>query len=382
MKSLQRRVALMAGMAATLLSAGCTTTSLVLGAVGVATDTSMSWAIVKHVHDKLTDGDPVSCLRLDSVSRALSPRCGPYQPGSLKREDLAVAQVHLQGCPLAIATADARLWPVLPELLDKGAQPESCLASPLVKLALQPGCPDFRSASPEVLHAIAWMAEADARAIRHDVVRVLSCPGARSTGLAQVLDRWQTVGALNPDTVGFGVLGALHPDYLDSGFARRLEATGHTARAALAPYEGKQRPGFEEALRSSHWVALDWWLTREPTLANSVPPLQGDQLPWLPLARVLVPSFLDDPERQRDSVEFLLAYGANPRQKLPHSKQQSVISHAVALKSPHLALLQQPPALKRPPTAIAATAVADGRVPPRAPQASAAAAAMVLTTAR
>ncbi len=373
MKSLQRRMALLAGLAVTLLAGGCTTTSLVLGAVGVATDTSMSWAIVKHVHDKLTDGDPVSCMRLDSVSRALSPRCGPHVPGSLKREDVASAQ--LQGCPLAIAAQDPQLWPVLPELLDKGAQPESCLQSPLARLAQQPGCPDFSAASPEVLRAITWMAEADARAIRHDVVRAFSCPGARRAGLDQVLERWQAAGALHPDAVGFGVLGALHPDYLDSPFARRLEAGGHTAQAALAPYEGKQRPGFEEALRSSHWAALDWWLTRVPTLANSVPPLQGDQLPWLPLARVLVPSFLDDPERQRDSIEFLLAYGANPRQKLPHSRQQSVTTQAIALKSPHVALLQQPPRLRRPAT----TTLADGvpRTPP-----SATAAALVLTTAR
>ncbi len=375
MKTLQRRVALLAGLAATLLAGGCTTTALVVGAVSVATDTSMSWAIVKHVHDKLTDGDPVSCLRLDSVSRALSPRCGAYRPGSLKREDLAVAQVHLQACPLAIATADARLWPVLPELLDKGAQPESCLQSPLVKLAQQPGCPDVSAASPEVLRAFAWMAEADARAIRHDVVRAFSCPGARRAGLDRVLERWQAAGALQPDAVGFGVLGALHPDYLDSPFARRLEAAGHTAQAALAPYEGKQRPGFEDALRGSHWVALDWWLTRVPTLANSVPPLQGDRLPWLPLARVLVPSFLDDPERQRDSIEFLLAYGANPRQKLPHSRQQSVTTQAIALKSPHVALLQQPPRPRR----DATPTLADGvpRTPP-----SATAAALVLTTAR
>lgn len=376
MKNLQRRAALLAGLVVTLMAGGCTTTSLVLGAVGVATDTSMSWAIVKHVHDKLTDGDPVSCMKLDSVSRALSPRCGPYQPGSLRREDLAVAQVHLQGCPLAIATADARLWPVLPELLDQGAQPESCLQSPLVKLAQQPRCPDFAAASPEVLRAMTWMAEADARAIRHDVVRAFSCPGARRAGLDQVLERWQAAGALHPDAVGFGVLGALHPDYLDSPFAHRLEAGGHTAQAALAPYEGKQRPGFEEALRSSHWVALDWWFSRVPTLANSVPPLQGDQLAWLPLARVLVPSFLDDPERQRDSIEFLLAYGANPRQKLPHSKQQSVTTQAIALKSPHVALLQQPPRLRRPAT----TTLADG-APPRTPP-SATAAALVLTTAR
>jgi len=66
------------------------------------------------------------------------------------------------------------------ELIDKGAQPEACTRSPLVDLAQRPGCPDFGAASPAVVQSLQWLAEADARAIDHDVVRMLSCPSARA----------------------------------------------------------------------------------------------------------------------------------------------------------------------------------------------------------
>ena len=45
--------------AATL--AGCTAPGLIIGAAGIATDTSMTWDIVKHVHGKLTEDDPTPC---------------------------------------------------------------------------------------------------------------------------------------------------------------------------------------------------------------------------------------------------------------------------------------------------------------------------------
>jgi hypothetical protein len=94
---------------------------------------------------------------------------------------------------------------------------------------------------------------------------MLSCPNARSVGLDRVLADWAAGGALNPDQIGFGVLGALHPDYLGTAFARGLEASGHTARASLGAYDGKLSPGFEEALRGSQWAALDWCLPARPS---------------------------------------------------------------------------------------------------------------------
>ena len=82
------------GVAATAFglqaAGGCTTTSLLLGAAGVATDTSVTWELVKHVHGTMIEGDDKPCVLLDSVERALRacehlnrarvrPRNGPNQ---------------------------------------------------------------------------------------------------------------------------------------------------------------------------------------------------------------------------------------------------------------------------------------------------------------
>ena len=329
---------------------GCSTVALVAGAAGIATDTSVTWDIVKHLHGKLTEGDATPCQRLDSVQRALNPRCGAFVPGSIRSADIRNAA--LPECALATVVRDPRLWAALPELLDKGALPEACARSPLVELAQLQSCPDFASAPPSVVRSLKWLAEADGRAVHHDVVRMLSCPAARTAGLDAVLVQWLAQGDLEPGRLAFAPLGALHPDYLISAFARDLEARGHTARDALGGYDGTQPRGFEEALRTSHWAALDWWLSRAPELANRVPPTQGNQLPWVPLARVLVPSFLASPESQAPTIEFLMARGANPWQKLPFDSGSSVVQYARVLKSPMLTLLD-PPVL---PTVIATRA--------------------------
>jgi hypothetical protein len=192
-------------------------------------------------------------------------------------------------------------------------------------------------------------------------MRMLSCPAARSAGLDSVFATWRARGALRAGAIGFSPLGALSPDSLaTSSFAADLEADGHTARAALGGYDGRLRPGFEEALRTSHWTALDWWLQRAPELANRVPPTQGNQLPWLPLARVLVPTFLAHPETQKDMVEYLLARGADPRQRLPSNADQSIVGFARQLKSPLLALLETPRAVPAPPAERVAVAPLHG----------------------
>ena len=338
---LLRRSLLLIGTLAFGLFSGCTTTSLLLSATGVATDSSVPWAIVKHVHGKLTEGDPTPCVFLNSVQRALSERCGEFLPGSLKAED--IQRPGMSTCPLTVAARDPQFWPVLPELLAKGAQPESCNRSPLVLLAQAQPCPEFERASPAALRSLAWLAEADARAIDHDVLRLLSCPHARLAGLDRVLDKWQAQGDLPTGTLGFSPLGALHPEHLDSALARALEAQGHTAQAALGAYAGSLPSGFELALRSSHWRALDWWLARAPQLANRVPPAQGNQLPWLPLARVLTPNFLEWPDTQADMVEYLMARGASPWQRLPADPGRSVVQLAMDLRSPLLPLLDPPP---------------------------------------
>ena len=335
----RRLVVCVASVAASWLG-GCGTTGVLLSAAGVATDTSVTWEVVKHVHATLTAGDDTPCLRLDSVERALNARCGAFVPGSVKAADLQ--RSRLQDCALGVATRDPRFWPALPEFIAKGASPEACSRSPLVDLARLPECPDFSTASPAVLQSMRWLADADARAIDHDVVRLLSCPSAVAVGLDKPLATWLAQGDFDRGRVAFGPLGALHPSYLTSPLARALEAQGHTAREGLGGYSGNQPRSFELALRDFDLVALDWWLTRMPELANRVPPAQGNQLPWLPLAKVLTPGFLSRPEQRGDAVEFLLARGANPWQKLPFDSGHSVVQYARMLNSPQLVLLDPP----------------------------------------
>lgn len=335
------RLAAAFGLAAgSLLLGGCTTS-----------------LVVAHIYDKITEGDPASCFRLNSVDRALQPRCGPYQPGSLKAEELRASGLPV--CPLALAARDPAMWKLLPEMVDKGASPEACTTPPAVALAQAQPCPDFGAATPAELAALRWLAEADARAIHHDAVRLLSCPGARAAGLDSVLDQWLANDQLRADTLPFGVLGALHPSHLNSRLARTLEARGHTARAALTAHNGRLPGGYEEALRSADFAALDWWVQRLPTLVDRVPAAEARQLPWVPLARVITPAFVPDAERQRELVDYLLAHGAQPWRALPHDANLSPATLAVKLHSPLAGTLAGPRvAASRSGTTAAATTAA------------------------
>ena len=325
-------------LGATLL-AGCTAPGLILGGMGVATDTSVTWDIVKHVHAQLTADDPTPCVLLNSVQRALNARCS-FEPGSIKTADLAKS--GLQGCPLGVAASDARVWRALPELIEKGAKVEGCARAPLQDLAEADNCPDFQSASPEVLKAIVYIAENDPRSVRHDVFRMFSCSRARAAGLDQVLVGWLDSGKLQPGTLSFSPLEALDPQVLVSRFGRELQTAGHASSAALDNYDGALPSGFEEALRTANWTALEWWLFELPQLANIAPPNRGGQMSWVPLQRVLLPGFLADPAAQPEMVSFLLAHGANPRQKLPFDTSRTVIGFAKAIRSPVLTLLDTP----------------------------------------
>ena len=325
--------------AATL--AGCTAPGLILTAAGIATDTSVTWEVVKHVHAQITEDDPTPCALLNSVQRALNGRC-EFVPGSIRTAD--IAKSGLQACPLSAATRDARLWRALPELIEKGAAYERCARSPLQDLAEVDACPNFQAASPEILKAMVYLADNDPRSVRHDVFRMLSCRNARVVGLDQVLAGWLDRGKLQPGTLSFSPLEALDPDVLVTRFGRELEIAGHLPSAALDHYDGSLPMGFEEALRTSHWAALEWWLYELPQLANRAPPSRGAQMGWVPLQRVLLPGYLVNPEAQADTVRFLMAHGADPRHKLPFDPGRNVISFAAAIKSPMVALLDAPPA--------------------------------------
>jgi hypothetical protein len=297
----------------------------------------VTWSVVKYVHEQLTEGDDRPCALLNSAQRAVAARCAPFRPGSIAVAD--IGHTGLAECELMLATRDPALWPALPELLEKGARLEACTESPVAALARRDACPDFEAAPPGAVHAIEAMALADPRAVQHDAVRLLTCPSARRVGLDRVVEAWRLRGDLRRGTVGFSPLGALHPDALVSPLGAALEADGHRARDAFGGYPGMLRPGFEEALRTSQWPALEWWFARVPELAKGVPSAQSDQLPWLPLQRVLLPTFLGSSEQQPEMVRFLIAHGASPDQRLPSNPSQTVVSFARLVKSPVLPML-------------------------------------------
>ena len=336
------RLAHWAAVTATALSlvglGGCTTASLLLSAAGVASDTSMTWDIAKHLYAKLTEGEPPLCSSLDSVERAISPRCGAFVRGSLRARDLAASPFG--PCALTIAARDPRLWPALPELLDNGARPQTCTQSPIVALAQANDCPGLAATTQDQRDALTTLTQIDPRSLQPDVVRWLSCPASREAGLDATLVTWLDTGALNPGRVGFNPLAALHPSDLGSAFSDALEACGHGVETAFDGYARPRPVGFEEALRGSDLKALEWWLARRPQLANRVP---GPQLDWVPLARVLNPGFLSAPAGQAEMVDFLLAHGADPRMRLPTNPSQSVVDLARTMRSPVLAALESAP---------------------------------------
>ena len=57
------------------LLAACTPVGLLVTATGVATDTSVTWEVVKHIHGQLTADDATPCIQLNGVQRALNARC-------------------------------------------------------------------------------------------------------------------------------------------------------------------------------------------------------------------------------------------------------------------------------------------------------------------
>src|SRR5689334_238646 len=126
--------------------AGCTATSALVTVVGISTDTSVTWEVVKYMHGQLTEGDDRPCALLNSAQRAVAARCAPFRPGSIAAAD--IGHTGLAECELTLAARDPLLWPALGELMDKGARLEACTESPIVALAQRQPCPAF-DAAPE-----------------------------------------------------------------------------------------------------------------------------------------------------------------------------------------------------------------------------------------
>jgi hypothetical protein len=348
---LQRVAAALAAVVLAVLASGCSAPAALLmyaAERGASTEKDptcltpgcAATAVLQHAYAKATEGDPTPCRRLNSVARALNPRCGAPVPGSLLAQDVAASGLPL--CPLGLATREPRLWPLLPELLAKGALPEACEQPPLAMLAQAQACPDFTAASPAAVQALRWLAEADTRAVQHDVLRLLSCPAAQAAGLSSALDDWLAQGLLPLHGLAFSPLGALHPAALGSPLAQALEARGHRASAALGAYVGALPAGFDLALQNADRPALGWWFARVPSLANRVPATRAGQLAWLPLARVITPGYLADASQQRPLAAFLIAHGADPWRRLPHEPGQSVVAYARRLDSAALPVLDAP----------------------------------------
>ena len=237
--------------------AGCTAPGLILTAAGIATDTSMTWEMAKHVHAQLTEDDPTPCALLNSVQRALNGRC-EFVPGSIR------TRRHRQERPAGLPAhrRDAGRAPLArPARADREGRAATSAAprSPLQDLAEVDACPNFQSASPEILKAIVYLADNDPRSVRHDVFRMLSCTSARAVGLDQVLVGWLDRGKLQPGTLSFSPLEALDPDLLVTRFGRELEVAGHLAAAP----------------RSITTTAACRWASRKRSARATGPPSNG-----------------------------------------------------------------------------------------------------------
>ena len=277
---------------------------------------------------------PPACTSLTSVERALTSRCGVYKPGELVTKDVNTP-VRAE-CALTNFARDPATWHGLPELLAKGATPESCNKAPLVAMAEREACPDFSAMAAPTLQAVRWLAMADAASVQGPVLNMLSCPSARQAGLSDVISVWVAQRALDPATVRFSPLSSLHPSSLREPWVALLLGAGHKPQLASE----MDPSGFERALQAGDVAALQWWTGHVPSLVHRVPARGVGYLPWLPLARVMTPGFTRSDEARRAGVDFLIARGANPQATLPHDRGETVLSYTQRVQ-PQLAHILQ-----------------------------------------
>jgi hypothetical protein len=275
---------------------------------------------------------PPSCASLTSVERALTERCGAYKPGELVTKD--VNTPVRSECALTNFARNPATWHGLPELLAKGAKPEGCNKAPLVAMAERDACPDFSKMSADTRNAVRWLAMADAASVSAPVMGMLSCPNARQAGLSDLIPAWVAQRALDPASVRFSPLSALHPSSLREPWVALIVGVGHTPQQAAE----MDASGFERALASGDVAALQWWAQHVPSLVHRVPSKGVGYIAWLPLARVMTPGFAPNDAVRSAGAEFLVAQGANPQAALPQDRGETVLSYTQRVQ-PQLAHL-------------------------------------------
>lgn len=276
---------------------------------------------------------PPACHSLSTPEQATLERCGGYKVGELLTKDVNTA--FASACPLTNFAHSKATWNGLPELVALGADPALCSQAPLRAMAEVQACPDFAALSPDVREAVRWLARNDPHSVSGPVLHMLTCPSARQAGLTPVVTEWLAAGQLAPGRVDFSVLSSIHPASLNDPWVDTLLVTGHTVRTAVT----MDATGYERALAMGDVATLRWWTQRAPELVHRVPAHSASHLPWVPLARIMTPSFTRDDAACEASARFLLTHGADPKAALPEDRSQTVKDHTARVRPTLLTLL-------------------------------------------
>ena len=317
---------------------------------------------------------PPACHSLSTPEQATLERCGGYKADELLAKDVNIA--FASACPLTNFARNKATWNGLPELIALGADPVLCSQAPLQAMAAAQACPDFAALSPDVHEAVRWLARNDPHSVSGPVLHMLTCPSARQAGLTPVVQEWLAAGQLAPHRADFSVLSSIHPASLNDPWVDTLLVTGHTVQTAVA----MDATGYERALATGDVATLRWWTQRAPELVHRVPAHSPAHLPWVPLARIMTPTFTRDDAACEASARFLLTRGADPKAVLPEDRGQTVKDYTTRVRPNLLALLAQDHGvLQRPseatlltPKARALMATAATPLPPAAAPAAAA----------
>lgn len=324
---------------------------------------------------------PPVCHSLSTPEQATLERCGGYKAGELLTKDVNIA--FASACPLTNFARNKPTWNGLPELIALGADPALCSQAPLQAMAAAQACPDFAALSPDVRESVRWLARNDPHSVSGPVLHMLTCPSARQAGLTTIVPEWLAAGLLAPDRADFSVLSSIHPASLNDPWVDTLLVSGHAVRTAVA----MDATGYEHALATGDVATLRWWTQRAPELVHRVPAHSASHLPWVPLARIMTPTFTRDDAACEASARFLLTQGADPKAVLPEDRGQTVQDYTARVRPNLLALLAQDhKGLQRPSEATLLTpkarALMATAATPRPPAPAAAAAVTVPQTPR